>query len=605
MENHSKRTALLLQNSKIKEIERGDLYSLLSVCTNVDLDPLVKIITDRIINFLEINEDFKLYNPDHTKYYRIIGDEIRLFGGNSFKNLFRGNEGPNYDEIVTDVCKKLDIPYKLGETLKNESNVLSIYLDRQWKSLSREEQDEIIANARAESKKSLNNLSNLIKGGGSLLLSRAVLGPVGWGTIVFSFADPAFKVTVPCVLHIAYLRKKFLDEIQSSCNSPYVSDSDSKSSLAPCYHRYTTPIEFGLTENEIALSLTQISDVKIQEWFPVSEIDERISKLNPLLQAVPSIATAGEVATTKYMEVIINGPLLKAKGKEGYRLITMIDKKPSHGTLLDPKKLSNIVNASALLQIASIAVAQKHLADINEKLSEIKACVARILQHLEGERLSILTGSIQYFKQIAQSVLTGELSDAVRNQIERHEADLLRVQNHILGEIRQESKEIIKIKDNDMFGSEGMQKAIEKHQIHINNLYQQLILCIRARTCGWQLFVAFPGEELLKTDRKHSIQSSLDTLTESGELLKETDLHMRKKIKELSSVWNKKKTVNDRKLSLLGWNDTLLAEVTSCKEQIEQNINAIESVISNQRQPTTMIVKVEAGKVVSYCPVIN
>ncbi|MGS3151841.1 hypothetical protein ACB268_13680 [Aeromonas sanarellii] len=585
--------------TKIKDIAKGDLYALLSACTKEDLDPLVICITEKLSNLLDINEDYKRHSPDHTKYHRFIADEIRLFGGNTIRNLMRGGEAPSYDEVVLDVCKKLDVPCRDGETVRNESNLLTIFLDRQWKALSEEEREILIAEARADAAKGTNiNAKNVIREGGTLLMARLALGPIGWGVSVFSIADPAFSVTVPCVLHIAYLRKKYLEVTSPARVHQTVANT------APAVRSLvrSDALVIGTSEEVPVLSLARIPKPKVVEWNPVDS-DDGISRLNSLLQGVPSLATAGEVATGKYMEVVINGPLLKAKGQDGYRLITMIDGKPSHGTLMDPNKLSTIVNASALLQVASVVVAQKHLADISRKLSEIKMSVDRILDFQKNERCSVIKGATRYFEQVAQAVLSGELSESVRSQIEHHEAQLIQVQEHLMADIRHENLAILNVKDETMFGSKGMEDAIRGHQNLLNDLYQQLLLCIRARACGLQLLAAYPGEDRLKETRKRSIEEAIEELVEGGDLLSSTDAFMRRKVKSMSALWNKNLTVNERKLSLLEWNDRLVAEVSQCKEQIARDLRAVEAVIAKQLQPVTMLVKIENEQIVATCPV--
>lgn len=584
--------------TKIKDIAKGSLYALLSVCTKEELDPLVTCITKKYANLLDINDDYKRHRPDHTKYHRVIADEIRLFGGNTFRNLMRGGEGPSYDEIVLDVCKRLDVPCSDGETVRNESNLLAIFLDRQWKALSEDERQKVIAEARADAAKEVGaNAKNVIWEGGALLVKRLALGPIGWGAAVFSIADPAFSVTVPCVLHVAYLRKKYLE----AANSAPVQESapQTETSVRPLAR--SNALVVGISEDAPVLSLARISEPPMVDWNPVNG-DEGISRLNPLLQGVPSFATAGEVATGKYMEVVINGPLLKAKGQEGYRLITMIDGKPSHGTLLEPSKLSSIVNASALLQVASVAVAQKHLADISRQLSEIKASVDRILSFLKNERCAVIRGATRYFEQVAQAVLSGELSESVRHQIEHHEAQLLQVQEHLMVDIRHESQAILGVKDETVFGSKGMEDAIREHQKLLDDLYQQLLLCIRARACGWQLLAAYPGEERLKGTRKQSIEEAIEVLAEGGDLLSSTDTFMRQKVKSMSALWNTNLTVNERKLSLLEWNDRLVLEVSQWQEQMTQDLRAAEAVLAKQLQPVTLLVKIENEQIVATCP---
>lgn len=596
-----------LISEQTQKIQKGDLYALLAGCSDEDLSPLVGLITSKWFNSLESHTEYKRFKPNHSKYHRIIGDELRRYGGNSFRNVFRG-EGPPYAEIVKNVCLKLDIRPE-SDTVKNEGKVLSLFLERHWKTLNKAQQDAIIADARKSAADKSVTALDLFKAGGpflALMVPRMFLGPIGWASLVwtvlgFNVADPSFKVTIPAVLHIAYLRRRFLDMLSEAAKaSPTSAGSISRTSI-PAVRSVSLTV--GEKAEEPVLTLARISKPANQAWHPADPSGKGIGRLNPLLQAVPSLATAQNVAMTDYMEVVFNGPLMKAKGVDGYRCMTMIDGKPSHGTLLDPKELSNIVNASALFQVASVAVAQKHLADISAKLSDIKACIDRIHQFQKAGRRSILTGSIRYYEQVAPSVLAGELSEAdasaVRHQIERHEADLLRVQDHLMDEIRHESQDVMNLKDDDMFGSAGMTEVIKKHQMLLDDLYQQLILCIRARGCGWQLLVAFPESDRLKEDRKASIQEALAILSEGNDMLSRTDVFMRQKIKSMSSVWNSTMTLNDRKLTLLEWNEKLLSDVNSLVNSIALDIRVAEAVLRERQEPVTMVVKIEDGRIVA------
>ncbi|MEI6934131.1 hypothetical protein ACOQLP_30475, partial [Klebsiella pneumoniae] len=97
-----------------------------------------------------------------------------------------------------------------------------------------------------------------------------------------------------------------------------------------------------------------------------------ISRLSPLLQTLPSLATSAHVASHQYMEVIINGPLASVKDGPGFRGFSLGEKGiKEHAVLLNPDKLSQLVNAGMLLNVASAVLAQKHLADISKKLTEI------------------------------------------------------------------------------------------------------------------------------------------------------------------------------------------------------------------------------------------
>ncbi|WP_431858669.1 hypothetical protein [Azospirillum sp.] len=704
----------------IETIRRGDLYALLSVCSDDDLEPLVTRIADAVPTFLEADEDYRNHRPQHSRYHRLIGDALRHCGDSPAVGAARG-EGPSYDDLVVEVCKKLDVPYEVGQTAKNERNVLTIHLGQELTALSPEEREAILAQAREEASGKASTLATTAREGVSSLLShavdlrqkvaalsldeqaavvgtvrevsdkaasvvtaakeranslfsraarlgekltasrsgeqatvvakaqevaskaasvasiareeatsflsRAVFRPLEESASGFTLAEPLFKVTVPCVLHLAYLRRKHLDRLSAAgCAAPLAALPASEwsaeaatpgadvtvhgpglpvpaasTSSVPSDIR-SAPLIIGASADKPVLSLARIPEPSDQAWNPVAVSGDGISRLNPLLQAVPALGTALQVSTTNYMEVVVNGPLAEAIGG-GFRgwVRGAEGKIVEQARLFEAANLSNVVSAGALFQIASVAVAQKHLADISHKLSEIKASVDRIQRFLTDERRSVLTGALRYFEQIAPSVLAGELSDSIRNQIEHHEAHLLPIQEHLLKDIRHETREILDVKGSDTFGTKGTQDAIKAHQKQLEELYRQLLLCIRARACGWQLLVVFPGEERLKENRKRSIQEALGRLDESGDLLKETDRFVREKVKGLSSFWNTTATLNERKLTLLAWNEALVGEVAFCKEQIGLDIRAAEAVATERLQPVRMLLKIEGERIVGIC----
>ena len=120
-------SAKTVSKDTVSAIEGGDLYALLSVCDNDDLEPLVEIIISATTNSLESCKTYKIHRPNHKKYLKEIGDEIRSYGGHSVRNAMRG-EGPPYAEIVDDVCDKLDVPCDKGKVHLNEERVLTNYI---------------------------------------------------------------------------------------------------------------------------------------------------------------------------------------------------------------------------------------------------------------------------------------------------------------------------------------------------------------------------------------------------------------------------------------------------------------------------------------------
>lgn len=581
---------------KIEDIKKGDLYALLSVCTRDDLDPLVELIKGKLTNFLEQNDDYKKYYPDHTKYYKIIGDEIRLFGGNTLKNLFRG-EGPSYDEIVIDVCKKLDVPYEKGKTVNNENNILTLFFEKQWNLLDDNEKKKIISEAKK--KASIGSVKNFIN---QTLITRFVFGLPGWSMALFSFSDPAFSVTVPSVIHIAGLRKKYMDYAEKNKNQ----EIDDKYLSVPQY-RIQSNEEFILsdsTESPPVLSMRLIHEPHNANWINVGK-EENISRINMLIQQIPGLVTKGEISATKYMEVVIDGPLLKAKGVDGYRLMTKKDGLfNSHGILLEPNKLSRIVNANIIFSFISMAVAQKHLADIDKNLSEISKNIEEIIRFQVNERISSIESSIDYFNQITRTVIHGESREHVREQIESCERSLLQAQKHIILDIENKIKEIENIKPKHIFGLNDIIKIIHDHQKILANLYRQLFLCIRARLYGWKLLSFYPNEDYLKDDRMMSLEKDLnDFFGEHGSLVLQMKKLMDEKIRSLSVLIADDESVNMHKLNFLKWNYKMLEDINQEKEELIGFLRTTRAIVDDQSKPMNILVKLQEGEIVAICPV--
>lgn len=85
-----------------------NIRQLLERVSNDDLEPLVEYILKARTESLSKQVDFKRWHPEHRRYASAILDELRLFGGNSFANLWR-KSGPSYTEVVRDVAGKLKV----------------------------------------------------------------------------------------------------------------------------------------------------------------------------------------------------------------------------------------------------------------------------------------------------------------------------------------------------------------------------------------------------------------------------------------------------------------------------------------------------------------
>ncbi|MCL7749207.1 DUF3944 domain-containing protein [Halalkalibacter alkaliphilus] len=223
-------------------------------CDNEDLDVLVTYLTKdksgnpRLTETLTSNEKYKLHYPNHQLYWEEIAESLQLYGANSFSSLFRGRKGVYYEEILKDVCKRLKVNYNKNSSIDTiEMNLLMKVLTDSIEKMDKEQLKEVIETTGINSKTLTaesviaalqvaiktggftpykvalivaNSVSKFITGKGLSLTANATLtkvlakfaGPIGWVITgvwtAIDLAGPAYRVTVPAVIQIAYMRAK-------------------------------------------------------------------------------------------------------------------------------------------------------------------------------------------------------------------------------------------------------------------------------------------------------------------------------------------------------------------------------------------------------------
>ena len=221
---------------------------------NEDLKTLVDILTHDTDGEIRIAE--QLINTDAYLYcypYRLnmmwqeIAGELQRFGGNTLANLCR-NEGIRYREILQDVCRKLEVYFCGYESTEEiERHLLEKVCMDSVENMSEEELRKMIQELNIPMKNPhkymiVAALQMAIRRGGILftriaayitrLISRMLIGrsalmigsnllnkvlgtlagPLGWvitaGWTVYDLASPAYRVTIPGVIQVAYMRMR-------------------------------------------------------------------------------------------------------------------------------------------------------------------------------------------------------------------------------------------------------------------------------------------------------------------------------------------------------------------------------------------------------------
>ncbi|WP_051822138.1 ubiquinol-cytochrome C chaperone family protein [Desulfonatronum thiodismutans] len=246
------------------------LTELFGACSDEDLIPIRDYILKARTNGLIFDERYKKQPNFPTRYIESLVYQIRTFGGNSFVNVCRGvrtigrnsfaevyrGDGVEYAEIVHDVAKKFKVhkvPGFANKTVEErEQLVLAKILEKSMKKMTEDELRELeelfgeaglkgrnlrggiplaaliaqgairFAGLAAHNMAAIvaNAVARQILGNGFRIAANAALnrgmavfvGPIGIGitailTLV-NIAGPAYRVTIPVVCHVAYLRAK-------------------------------------------------------------------------------------------------------------------------------------------------------------------------------------------------------------------------------------------------------------------------------------------------------------------------------------------------------------------------------------------------------------
>ncbi|MDR0805367.1 MAG: DUF3944 domain-containing protein [Enterobacteriaceae bacterium] len=227
-------------------------------CDNEELGMLLSVLTHdakdgkkRWTESLTSMPEYQLFYPDHQRYWTSIAAELQAYGANSIATLARKNQGVLYRELLQDVCKKLKVNYNKNSTIETiELNMLLKVLEKSLSEMSQDDLEVLAGNMQL-------NLSNptpqlmliavqaAVRTSGFAALELATIGAISVinamggiatiGTIfaaqralsiiagpiglafssawlVSDIAGPAYRVTVPACIIVAYMRQKYLSQ---------------------------------------------------------------------------------------------------------------------------------------------------------------------------------------------------------------------------------------------------------------------------------------------------------------------------------------------------------------------------------------------------------
>jgi len=313
-----------------------------------------------------------------------------------------------------------------------------------------------------------------------------------------------------------------------------------------------------------------------------------------MMQAIPGILVAEQHAGRHLMEVVINGDLIRAADGVGFRAMARgVNGISENARLFDPANLSTLVNAGAVWQVASVLVAQKHLADISAKLKSIETGIERLGAFLDSERRSRITGTYSYLEQLYSALNSGHLPMQAAIELESAERDLLSIFDHLSAEYSQELERLAA--DGDTFGTEDLTNRAVAKVKRLENLASDLQLCLQVRTAAWYVLAVLPDVHGLQQARRRSIEDArgrLLELAESGTAV------ARAESTRIKSFWNKEETLQVRRQQVLSAGAELHLGIKRGVSAATTELQTMVRALDDSSKPMKLLLAVEDGHVV-------
>lgn len=297
----------------------------------------------------------------------------------------------------------------------------------------------------------------------------------------------------------------------------------------------------------VEISVTDSKQEKEYKKIPFLDALSNIASV--AAQAAPALMTAAEVANKHIMEVVIHGDLAKAADGNGLRAFSRATNGEftEHARLYHADSLSNLVNAAAVWQIASVVVAQKHLADINRKLEDLQNGVNRISDFQQTERKTRILAIFDSLKEKIEflTIANPEQRKAILNAsiLSKYDDDLKQVYLHLKADL--EKYGLQKVEHKEMFGTADLKVDIEKKVKEVNELAELAFLCLSLRLICCHIMDHLGDMDSIKELIQQRIVQELENLTLLNTQLKESIIS---EINAMNSWVNKaQKAVNNNK----------------------------------------------------------
>ena len=303
-------------------------------------------------------------------------------------------------------------------------------------------------------------------------------------------------------------------------------------------------IRIGIDEENPLIEISIPSSEQEREYKKLPSLDAIVNIASVTAQAAPTLIIAKELASKTIMEVVIHGNLAKAADGNGLRAFSRASNGQftEHARLYNTDSLSKIVNTAAVWQIASVVVAQKHLADINKKLENLQDGVNRISDFQQMERKSKIQAIFDSLKE--KTELLAHLEPEQRKNllnfsiISKYDDDLKQIYFHLKNEFAKYGSR--KVEHKESFGTATLKADIENKINELNELNELAFICLNLRLICCHLIDHLEGINSIKELIKQRI---LDELESFRALTLQIKASIKDEIRNMSSLVNETEKV--------------------------------------------------------------
>ena len=400
--------------------------------------------------------------------------EFQKYGGNTFANTLRSKDDlVSYHEILNDVFELLIGNKNQLTNEEKEQKIIQTLFSTEWESIPFEDRykksidiGKIISKNITDGIKN-NSLINILTRGNPL----GIIGSFALGGL----SSPALRITIPFVVQISWLKmmKQNYWDKQEIESVKILSNQDLLITDA--------------ADKDVILSLTEYTEPpKIKNEFNESNI----SSFNQLFSNIPSLATKFETVKNQIVSINIDPrKLTLAKDGNGLRgMVHGVNKDGKFGVtenvrIFEANTLKQVINSGVIFNLASTVVAQKHLADINEKLKEIQKGINEIRHFLEDERRSKIDTTIKLLKSVSEH-MTGygqetPIFNENKGRLQKGLDDNLAIKLHLEKDLHRVFEQICNIKFDSFMGmkNSGDVKSMIKIMKEWDKYYESYQLC--------------------------------------------------------------------------------------------------------------------------------